>query len=594
MQRYLNKKIIWVGKYQESITKLNIVGSITLFGTPQKNQFVFDKKKSNSFSDFIKQKIDQFKELYHNDISFYFYDPSVAYGLLNSVDDVKSYICLNSIDILNYLNNKAITRQWFRSKIKTPETIVLSNNEINYNSLKKYFWGYNEFVVQQMISSGGEGTFLFTENSQPSIPDDLYMVSPYYKNSISINITILVTKDDIIIFPPSVQHIKLKNSKLLYRGSDFIAPKDLPTDIISKLGVVARQIGENLQLMNYTGICGIDLLFYNDALYFLEINPRFQGSSFVIDKVLQEKEISLYKLNYDAFYGTIDSKLVQEINSMAIGLSYYLDCAKRKILTQSLGRLLIDYNSADYYDYFAEKYHIMVKDWSQSIATQGKILGNLFNKYAKRVVKKVLDCTCGIGIQAISLANEGFIVTGSDISKNELAVAKREAYKRKLNIKFLYADCRYLENSIVDKFDAIISIDSALPHLMTKENFILAFNSIYNRLYDGGVFLSSYRNYEELLKIKPNMAYPVRFRMEDDIKYTILRKWEWEKNIIFSKQYVIEEALTNTKLYVNDYKQWAITKKELLDITKETSFSEAYWLVPEESGFSQPLLCLVK
>ncbi len=587
------KKIIWIGKYQEHITKLNVVGSITLFGTPQKNQFVFDEKKTNSFTDFVKRKIDYFKELY-NDINFYFYDPSFAYGLISSVDNIDSYICLNSIDILNYLNNKTITREWFRSKIKTPETIVLSDNEITYNTLKKYFWGYDEFVVQQMISSGGEGTFLFTENSQPSIPEDLYMVSPYYKNSISINVTILLTKNDIIIFHPSVQYIKLENSKLLYMGSDFISPKDLPINIISKIGGIARQIGEDLQFMNYTGICGIDLLFYNDDLYFLEINPRFQGSSFVIDKVLQEKGISLYRLNYDAFYGTIDSKLIQEVNSTTIGLSYYLDYGKRKVLTHSLGKLLIDYSSVDYYDYFAEKYHIMVKDWSESIATQGKTLSKLFNKYAKRVVKKVLDCTCGIGTQAISLANEGFIVTGSDISKNELAVAQKEAHKQKLNIKFLYADCRYLENSIADRFDAIVSIDSALPHLMTKENFVLAFNSIYNTLYDGGVFISSYRDYEELLKIKPNMAYPVRFRMENDIKYTILRRWEWEENIIFSKQYVIEETLSDTKLYVNDYKQWAITKKELLDITKQTSFSEAYWLVPEESGFSQPLLCLIK
>lgn len=587
------KKIVWIGKYQENITGLDIVGSITLYGTPQKNQFVFNKKISISFSDFVKEKIEYFKKMY-SDINFYFYDPSFAYELSALINDNDNYICLNSIDILNYLNNKAITREWFRCKIKTPETIVLSNHEVTYKNLKKYFWGYDEFVVQKMISSGGEGTFLFTENSQPLLTEDLYLISPYYKNSISINVTILLTKDNIVIFHPSVQYIKLENSKLLYMGSDFISIKSLPTNALSFLFVAAKQIGENLQFMNYTGICGIDFLFYNDTLYFLEINPRFQGSSFVIDKALQKKKLSLYKLNYDAFYGIIDSKLIQEIESITMNLSYHFDGNERKVLTHPLKPISIEYNSIDYYDYFAERYHIMVEDWSQSIKTQGKILSNLFNKYAKRDIKKVLDCTCGIGTQAISLAYEGFAVTGSDISRNELTVAQKEADKRKLNIKFIYADCRYLRNSISEKFDAIVSIDSALPHLLTKVNFVLAFNSIYDALCDGGIFISSYRNYEELLKTKPNMAYPIRFRKNRDINYTIFRKWEWKKNIIFSKQYVIEESLSNTKLYVNDYKQWAITKNELLDITKETNFSEIYWLMPEESGFSQPLLCLVK
>ena len=41
-------------------------------------------------------------------------------------------------------------------------------------------------------------------------------------------------------------------------------------------------------------------------------------------------------------------------------------------------------------------------------------------------IKNILDCTCGIGIQALSLAQEGFNVTGSDLSQNELDYAKRE------------------------------------------------------------------------------------------------------------------------------------------------------------------------
>lgn len=138
--------------------------------------------------------------------------------------------------------------------------------------------------------------------------------------------------------------------------------------------------------------------------------------------------------------------------------------------------------STYYYDYFAEKYHIMLKNWIEKVDTQGKILKQILNRYTKIRIQKILDCTCGIGIQALSLAQEGFNVTGSDLSQNELDYAKKEAQKRNLNISFIQADCRYLENTITEKFDAVISIDSALPHLLTKENFLLAFRSIYKRL----------------------------------------------------------------------------------------------------------------
>lgn len=205
-----------------------------------------------------------------------------------------------------------------------------------------------------------------------------------------------------------------------------------------------------------------------------------------------------------------------------------------------------------------------------------------------------MDCTCGIGIQAISLALLGYNVTGTDISKRELLWEKQEANKRNVKIDFLYADCRFLENYINKKYDAIISIDSALPHLLNRQNFILAFSSIYNHLSEGGVFLSSYRDYASLLKSKPDMAYPVRFKKENDIEYTIFRRWKWENNIIHSRQYVIEETKNTSTLLTSDYSQWAITKDELFSIAQEVGFRSIYWLEPKDSGFSQPILCLLK
>ena len=583
--------IIWIGIYQEDIENFNIYGSICKFGINKSKHFV--ATPGDNYYSFIISKVKYFKSL-DVDIKYYFYDQYLAYSVAEYINE-NECICLNSRKNLDWLNNKAITREWIRSQVKTPESIVLSKSEIRLDEIRNLCIGYNKFLLQKMISSSKHATYLFSNNPNDYILDDteLYLVSPFYEKAISLNVTIIIGLDDTIYFPPSIQYIAEENAHLLYRGSDFILPKNLPQSIIKNLKNCSKKIAKLLKSMGYKGVCGIDFLLYNDRIYFLEINPRFQGSSFLIEKALNKQNLSLYEINFRAFYGQI-KEIKNQIDKIKINYSFYKSGDIREYKTHSQKKLELDYNSNDYYDFFADKYYIMLKDWKGKIDKQGKILLNLMKKYSHIKISTLLDCTCGIGIQAISLAQEGLDVTGSDISQNELKFAIKEAQKRNLKIFFTQADCRYLDQVFNNNFDAIISIDSALPHLITKENFLLTFKSIYNRLNKGGVFLSSYRDYAELLKTKPNMAYPIRFNTEGDKEYTIFRKWKWDKDIIYSKQYVIVDTEEGSKLYTNSYKQWAITKSDLLAIARETRYSEIYWLLPEESQFSQPILCLVK
>lgn len=585
--------IIWIGKYQESMKGFNISGSISKYGFERPNHFVFNPSLYNSYEDYVVEKIILFQKEF-NELQFYFYDQYFAYEIDKKVHIKKNLICANSESILFWLNNKSIAREWVRNIIKTPESAVLSNEQIKLDFLQNIFWGYKRFIAQKMISSGGHKTFLIDKFHTPVLENDLYLVSPYYEISLSVNVTSVIFQDTEITFPVSLQIIKEENGNLLYNGSDFISVNLIPKKTLLELMDANHKIIKRLSFLGYRGICGIDFLLHNDKVYFLEMNPRFQGSSFLIDMSLEQYALSLYQLNIDAFDNHLKDDVKDILISMDIPYCFRKDMANRIVTKTGIVKFYPDNLSTEYYDYFADKYHIMLKDWNKKIDTQGKILKRIFDKYSKRKIDTILDCTCGIGIQALSLALEGFTVVGSDLSENELDFAREEAQRRDLNIFFTQADCRYLEKSISQTFDAVISIDSALPHLLTRDNFVLAFQSIYNRMNRGGVFLSSYRDYESLLKTKPNMAYPVRFNSENGIEYTILRRWKWEGEYILSKQYVIADSPSESKLYTNSYKQWAVTSKELYDIVKETKFSECYWLLPEDSGFTQPMLCLVK
>lgn len=591
----MERKIVWIGKYQEYINSVNIIGSISKFGIERSNHFVFDPHKYLDYESYVLERVRYFVN-YDSEINFYFYDQYLAHKIDSHISIADHTICVNPINILFYLNNKSIAREWIRNIVKTPETIILSNNEIEVDRLKSMFWGYERFVAQCMISSGGHKTFLIDKYhiDNLALDSDLYIVSPYYTPSLSVNITSIIFQNGISTFPLSVQIIEEDNGKLLYKGSDFLAAKLIPQKIINKLQAAANNILNRLNFLGYRGICGIDFLIYNDEIYFLEINPRFQGSSFLIEKSLKKHHLSLYQLNIEAFYKKMDAVILEYLSQIFVPYSFKTDKNERIIGNTQIIGCYPENQSTGYYDYFADKYHIMLQNWEEKIDKQGKIIKEIFKRYSKIDVQNVLDCTCGIGIQAISLAQEGFCVTGSDLSRNELNFAREEAKKRGLSVTFIQTDCRYLENSISQKFDAVISIDSALPHLLTRENFLLAFQSIYERLNLGGVFISSYRDYEALLKSKPLMAYPVRFNSEAGVDYTILRKWKWEGEYIFSKQYVIADSPSESKLYTNTYMQWAITKSELIELASKTKYSECYWLLPEESGFTQPVLCLVK
>ena len=249
----------------------------------------------------------------------------------------------------------------------------------------------------------------------------------------------------------------------------------------------------------------------------------------------------------------------------------------------------------NYYDYFATKYKYILPNLENDILTEGPILKNIFEKFAERTVCNVLDCTCGIGVQTISLAKLGLNVVGSDISIKELDVARNESENRNLRIPYFVADCRKLENTFKQQFDAIISIDSALNHLLCKEDITTALHSIYNRLFTGGIFIASFRDYDEMLKQKPMWAYPTRHHITSNGSAIILRHLTWNHNICTSNQFYIDIPKNEQpKLFYNTYKQWAITRSELLAIAREVPFSKTFWLSPEESGFYQQIFCAIK
>ena len=122
-----------------------------------------------------------------------------------------------------------------------------------------------------------------------------------------------------------------------------------------------------------------------------------------------------------------------------------------------------------FYDSLAQQYTGFYADWDAASRSEGEFLRALFRANGVADGASVLDCACGIGTQAIPLAALGYRVAASDLSAGALEEAKRRAAARNVGICFRQADFRALDAVFPERFDAVIAVDNALPHMLTRD-----------------------------------------------------------------------------------------------------------------------------
>lgn len=136
----------------------------------------------------------------------------------------------------------------------------------------------------------------------------------------------------------------------------------------------------------------------------------------------------------------------------------------------------------DEYQYFATVYDRMMdnipyEDWKQYLL-------EMLYKYGVPPCADITELGCGTGVMTRLLANDGFNMTGIDISEEMLNVAKE---KNIGNVAYMKADMR--DFTLEHKQDAIISICDSMNYLLTEDDFTKACKCAYNNMSDNGVFI---------------------------------------------------------------------------------------------------------
>ena len=241
-----------------------------------------------------------------------------------------------------------------------------------------------------------------------------------------------------------------------------------------------------------------------------------------------------------------------------------------------------------FYDNLASQYDQLFQDWQTTTREQAVILDRIFRENGFDHTAGILDCACGIGTQSIGLAALGYSVTGSDISEAELAQAKMRAEQNGVAVSFEHADFCALSETFSERFDIVICMDNALPHMLTKSALEAAVKSIVNQLAPDGLFVASIRDYDALLVRKPTYSPPY-IHMTEKGQRVSFQTWQWEGENYKLIQYIIrDEGLPQISKFACEYR--AVRRQELTDLLLIHGCREVMWKFPEETGFYQPVM----
>ncbi|MFI6204814.1 class I SAM-dependent methyltransferase [Streptomyces sp. NPDC051041] len=243
---------------------------------------------------------------------------------------------------------------------------------------------------------------------------------------------------------------------------------------------------------------------------------------------------------------------------------------------------------AHFYDDLADDYHLIYADWEASIRRQGDALDALIG----RDRAAVLDCSCGIGTQAIGLARHGHRVIGTDLSPRAAARAAREAAHRGLTLHTAAADMRRLPFPD-GRFDTVVCADNALPHLLASQDVRAALAEMRRVLRPAGLLLVSTRPYDDLLRDRPASTAPQVHRPADAGERAVaFQLWHWHDN---GEHYDLEHfqllsAGGEWRVRTRRTTYWALGRDRLTGFAADAGFVDLEWRTPRETGFFQPLL----
>jgi 2-polyprenyl-3-methyl-5-hydroxy-6-metoxy-1,4-benzoquinol methylase len=138
--------------------------------------------------------------------------------------------------------------------------------------------------------------------------------------------------------------------------------------------------------------------------------------------------------------------------------------------------------SVTFEDKYVQYYELF--NQSKDYSIECNFLKNAFKKHSKSEIISILDLGCGTGMHSKILSKKGFFITGIDISESMI---KKAISKNISNTQFKVGNMK--EFNFKQKYDAVITMFSAIGYITKNKDLKSTFKSIKNHLKPSGLII---------------------------------------------------------------------------------------------------------
>ncbi len=243
-------------------------------------------------------------------------------------------------------------------------------------------------------------------------------------------------------------------------------------------------------------------------------------------------------------------------------------------------------DQGSFYDDIAEYYDLIFPDWDESMKRQGDAISRILDRDPAET--RILDVSAGIGTQALPLASIGYEVVARDLSPGATGRLRREAERRGLRMDVAVSDMRDVSRSTEGSFDAVISLDNSVPHLLTDAEIVSAFRGMSGLMAPEGIILISVRDYDAVDR-SPTSIHSYGERVRGDRRFRMRQEWEWYDESHYRTMMIVEESRRAgwEEVVRTAAAYYAIPISRLLELMGEAGLKAAR---VEDAEFYQPVL----
>lgn len=188
-------------------------------------------------------------------------------------------------------------------------------------------------MLRRSRTSGGAGLVRVDDVTQlvaawPRAEESFVSVAPYLEGALPVNIGATAWEGGVTIQHPSVQLVGLPSCVVRpfgYCGNDFGLARNIDLAVLNQIEHRVVAIGDWLRQHGYRGTFGVDFLVHDGQALFMEVNPRFQGSSHSSALLAREAGEGCLFLEHVAARLGLDAppaRSLREITSMVTPLAH--------------------------------------------------------------------------------------------------------------------------------------------------------------------------------------------------------------------------------------------------------------------------------